>query len=160
MNTLVASRDGDMTVRARDAASRGRSVRACTSAAVATIRVHDLRLRTYVGFNPDERAKQQDVVINLEIAYRMADGVRDDRVEDALDYKTVTKAVIAHVEGGRFLLLEKLTADLLDLCSAHPAVEHARVRVEKPHALRFADSVSVTLEYRANGHPAHSERAQ
>ncbi len=29
-------------------------------------------------------------------------------VEKALDYKLVTKQVIAHVESGRFLLLEKL----------------------------------------------------
>ena len=34
----------------------------------------------------------------------------------------------------------------------HPAVTWARVRIGKPHALRFADSVSVSLEYHAE-HP-------
>jgi D-erythro-7,8-dihydroneopterin triphosphate epimerase len=33
----------------------------------ATINIHNLRLRTYIGFNPEELEKQQDVVINLEI---------------------------------------------------------------------------------------------
>jgi len=28
---------------------------------------------------------------------------------------------------------------------AHPAVCYAEVEVDKPHALRFADSVSITL---------------
>ena len=119
------------------------------AAGLATINVRNLRLRTFIGFNPEETAKRQDVVINLEIDYAIAGNVLDDRVEDALDYKALTKAVIAHVEDGRFLLLEKLVADVLGICSAHPAVRRARVTIDKPHALRFADSVSLALEYHA-----------
>ena len=115
----------------------------------ATIHVHNLRLRTFIGFNPEEREKKQDVVINMEIRYAMDPGVVDDRVEEALNYKTITKKVISLVEGGRFLLLEKLVAEVLDTCSGHPDVQAARVTIEKPHALRFADSVSLTLEYHA-----------
>lgn len=114
----------------------------------ATIRVKNLRLRTLIGFNPEERINQQDVVINFEIAYNVTPGVLADRVEDALNYKTVTKRVISHVESGKFLLLEKLVADVLEICSDHPDVDYARVSVDKPHALRFADSVSLTLEHR------------
>ena len=46
------------------------------------------------------------------------------------------------------LLLEKLVADVLEICSEHPDVVTAKVTVDKPHALRFADSVSLTLDYR------------
>jgi D-erythro-7,8-dihydroneopterin triphosphate epimerase len=116
---------------------------------LATINVRNLRLRTFIGFNPEETTKRQDVVINIEIDYAIAGHVLDDRVEDALDYKALTKAVIAHVEDGRFLLLEKLVADVLGICSTHPAVRRARVTIDKPHALRFADSVSLALEYHA-----------
>lgn len=116
----------------------------------ATIRVRNLRLRTYIGFKPEETEKKQDVVINFEIAYRLGASALRDCVEDALDYKVVTKDVIRHVEAGRFLLLEKLVADVLGICSSHPVVTLARVTVDKPHALRFADSVSLTLEYRAD----------
>lgn len=114
----------------------------------ATIHVRNLRLRTFIGFNPEEREKRQDVVINIEISYRMRNAVLDDHVEDALNYKTVTKRVIRLVEEGRFLLLEKLVADVLAICSDHPDITHSRVTIEKPHALRFADSVSLTLEHR------------
>jgi D-erythro-7,8-dihydroneopterin triphosphate epimerase len=119
------------------------------AATLATINIRNLRLRTFIGFNPDETTKRQDVVINIEIDYAIAGEVLDDRVEDALDYKALTKAVIAHVEDGRFLLLEKLVADVLGICSAQPAVRRARVTIDKPHALRFADSVSLALEYHA-----------
>ena len=115
----------------------------------ATINIRNLRLRTFIGFNPEETEKQQDVVINIEINYSFAESVLRDEVGDALNYKVITKKVIAHVENGRFLLLEKLVADVLDICSDHPDVNHARVSIDKPHALRFADSVSLTLEYHA-----------
>jgi D-erythro-7,8-dihydroneopterin triphosphate epimerase len=116
----------------------------------ATINIRNLRLRTFIGFNDEERAKKQDVVLNLEISYLTHPAVFNDEVEDALNYKTITKAVIRQVEEGRFLLLEKLAADVLATCSSHAAVTHARVTIDKPHALRFADSVSLTLEYDPN----------
>ena len=116
----------------------------------AVINIRDLRLRTFIGFNPEEMEKMQDIVINIEIDYSINDSVLEDRVEAALDYKVITKKVIRHVEEGRFLLLEKLVSDVLLLCSDHPDVNRCRVSIDKPNALRFADSVSLTLEYRAD----------
>ena len=114
---------------------------------LATINIRNLRLRTYIGFNPEERIKKQDVVLNIQIRYRPNPSVLDDEIQGALNYKTITKAVIRQVEEGRFLLLEKLVADVLANCSHHADVSHASVTVDKPHALRFAESVSLTLEY-------------
>ncbi|MFC1666051.1 dihydroneopterin triphosphate 2'-epimerase [Pseudomonadota bacterium] len=116
----------------------------------AAINVRNLRLRTYIGFNEEERVKQQDVVINIEINYTMNKGVLNDKIEAALNYKTITKKVIKHVEQGHFLLVEKLAYDVLVICSDHPDINHVRVIIDKPYALRFADSVSLTLEYYAD----------
>lgn len=116
----------------------------------ATINISNLRLRTYIGFNPEEKEKKQDVVINIEIKYEINESALNDIVNDALNYKTITKQVIEHVEQGRFLLLEKLVADVLDICSQHQSVISSRVTIDKPHALRFADSVSLTLDYQAD----------
>lgn len=119
---------------------------------LATIRISNLRLRTLIGFNPEERDKKQDVVVNVEITCAVPVSVLADEVQGALDYKTITKKVIAHVEEGRFLLLEKLVADVLGICCEDQRVRRARVTVDKPHALRFADSVSLTLEHVAGLH--------
>ncbi|KZY71470.1 D-erythro-7,8-dihydroneopterin triphosphate epimerase, partial [Oleiphilus sp. HI0065] len=89
--------------------------------------------------------KKQDVVINLELDYQADTACSSDEADDALNYKVITKAVIRLVEEGRFKLLEKLCSDILDLVLSHNEVASARVKVEKPHALRFADSVSITL---------------
>jgi hypothetical protein len=57
----------------------------------ATISITNLRLRTFIGFNPDERAKKQDVVINVRIQYRPEPGALRDEVNSALDYKAIAK---------------------------------------------------------------------
>jgi len=113
----------------------------------ATINIKNLRLRTLIGFNPEEKIKKQDVVLNIEIKYAIEAGVLQDHVDDVLNYKVITKSIIRHVEQGQFLLLEKLVSDVLNICSEHPDVHYSRVTIDKPHALRFADSVSLTLEY-------------
>ena len=113
----------------------------------ATINIRNLRLRTFIGFNPDEKVKKQDIVVNIEIDYSINQAVLEDKIGNVLDYKKITKQVIDHVERGHFLLLEKLVADVLTICSEQPSVNNARVTIDKPHALRFADSVSLTLDY-------------
>ena len=112
---------------------------------MARIRVKDLRLRTYIDIKEEEILNRQDVLINLTILYPAQQAVADNVIEQALNYRTITKAVIAHVEGNRFALLERLTQEILDLVMTHPAVRYAEVEVDKPHALRFAESVSITL---------------
>ncbi|MCU7247727.1 dihydroneopterin triphosphate 2'-epimerase [Pseudomonas koreensis] len=112
---------------------------------MARIRVKDLRLRTFIGINEDEILNKQDVLINLTILYAAQEAVRDNDIDHALNYRTITKAIIAHVEGNRFALLERLTQELLDRVMANESVLYAEVEVDKPHALRFAESVSITL---------------
>lgn len=111
----------------------------------AVINITDLRLRTYIGFNPEELSKQQDVLINCELSYRADEACNSDDEVTALNYKIITKQIIRHVEEGRFRLLEKLAGDLLQFLMENQMVIRAKVKIDKPHALRFADSVSVTL---------------
>ncbi|NOI57053.1 dihydroneopterin triphosphate 2'-epimerase [Vibrio coralliilyticus] len=115
----------------------------------AIITITNLRLRTYIGFNEEEKKKQQDIIINAAIHYPANKLCLEDNIDNALNYKTICKGIINHVENGRFLLLEKLTSDVLGICIDHPWVSYAQVKIDKPHALRFADSVSLTLNYTA-----------
>ncbi|WP_341707412.1 dihydroneopterin triphosphate 2'-epimerase [Halopseudomonas sp.] len=112
---------------------------------LARIRIKDLRLRTYIGIKEEEILNQQDILINATILYPAADAVSVNQIEQALNYRTITKAMIRHVEENRFALLERLTQELLDIVMQHEQVRYAEVEVDKPHALRFAESVSITL---------------
>ena len=108
------------------------------------IRIKNLRLRTIVGVNDWERQAPQDVVLNLEVAFDAGRAAKTDRLEDTLDYRALKKRIAEAVERSRFQLLEGLAAHVLELVMQEPRVSAATVEVDKPGALRFADSVSVT----------------
>ncbi len=114
---------------------------------MAKIRVKNLLLRTYIGFNPDELVNKQDVVINIEIeASISSEALTADEPDGIYNYKVITKRIIAYVQDGHFKLLEVLTSNLLDMIMEDERVTYAKVEVDKPHALRFAESVSYEME--------------
>ena len=115
-----------------------------------TIKIKDLRLRTLIGFNPEELIKKQDVILNITVEYPINPGILTDSTDSILNYKTLTKQLIQFVEENQFLLLEKMTAEVLALCCEYKNVKRVCVEIEKPHALRFADSVSASMCYEAD----------
>ncbi len=117
---------------------------------LARIRIKDLRLRTYIGINEDEIRNKQDIVINMQILYPACKAVDSNQIEDALNYRSITKAIIELVENNRFALLERLTQQVLDCVMGFAQVQYAEVEVDKPHALRFSESVSITLAGQRN----------
>ena len=109
------------------------------------IQIKDLHLRTIIGINEEERRDRQDVLINIVLhADTQAAGASDD-IDDAVNYRTITKRVIKLVEESRFYLVEKMAAEIAAICLEDPRVEEVSVRVEKPGALRFARSVGVEI---------------
>lgn len=117
------------------------------------IEIKDLLLRAIIGVNADERHARQDVLINLTLFTDTRTAGRSDDLSETVDYRALTKRVIALVEASRYLLVEKLAAEVADLCLEASRVERVRVTVEKPGALRFARSVGVTIERERDGDP-------
>ncbi len=111
------------------------------------IRIKGLRVNTYIGFNPEELVKKQEVVINLQIRVSIPEkAMLADEPLGIYDYKVITKKVIGLVREGRFKLLEVLTKKILDLVMEEETVGWAKVEVDKPRALRYTESVSLEME--------------
>ena len=107
------------------------------------ITIENLRLRTIIGINEWERETRQDVVVNVELELAPGTVFTRDAIDETVDYKRLNKRLIAEVERSSFFLLEKLCDHLLALVMEDDRVRRGRVRVAKPAALRFTDSVSV-----------------
>lgn len=116
----------------------------------AVIRIKNLRLRTFIGIKEEEVNNRQDVIINAVIHCHAQAAVQSNIIEDALNYRTICKAVIKLVEDQRFALLERMTFEILEIVMAHPDVLTAEVEVDKVGALRYSDSVSIALGGRRN----------
>jgi FolB domain-containing protein len=110
------------------------------------VEVHDLLVRCIVGINPEERVKKQDVIINLTLFGDLRQAGQSDDIEDAINYKTLTKRVLDHVEESEYFLVEKMAHKIAEIAIMEFGVQRAIVGVEKPGALRFARSVGVVVE--------------
>lgn len=110
--------------------------------------IRDLALRCIVGAFPEERCDKQDILINAAVTGDFLSATGSDSLADAIDYKQITKRIIALVEDSEFHLIETLADHIAEICVEHPMVREARVTVDKPGALRFARSVAVEVTRR------------
>ena len=107
--------------------------------------VSDLRLRTVIGIFDFERDRRQEVSIGFKITTDIRKAAKSDDIADTLDYKTVTKRVIDLVEESSDFLVERLVERIAKTILAEPGAEQVEVTLEKPGALRHAQSVGITI---------------
>jgi D-erythro-7,8-dihydroneopterin triphosphate epimerase len=111
--------------------------------------IEDLVVRGIVGINDDERVNRQDIVIGVTMWMDTRAAAASDDIADAVNYRTVSKRIIEHVEGGEPQLVERLADEIASLCfDADERVAEVEVSVRKPGALRFARSVGVVVTRR------------
>lgn len=110
-----------------------------------TIYIRDLCLRCIIGIYPHERREKQDVAINIRLEGDFTKACQSDRIEDATNYKTITKNVIRLVEKSDFFLVEKLADRIAAICLKDRNVQRVTVTLDKPGALRFARSVAIEV---------------
>ena len=110
------------------------------------IRIKNLRLRGVIGINDWERKLTQDITINIKMEFDGSKAAESDDLNDTIDYKRLKHQIIKLVDDSSFGLIETLSSEILKLVMEDERVCHASVEVDKPNALRYADSVSVTAE--------------
>lgn len=110
------------------------------------IEIKGLRLRCIIGFNPEERRAMQDVVIDMSFYADLRKGGETDQPADILNYRTINKAVITHVEASQYNTLEALATAIARVAVVEGGAPRVQVTVHKPGALRFTDDVMVVIE--------------
>jgi len=108
--------------------------------------IRNLRARGIIGVNDWEREQPQEILINLVLYTDTRAAEASDDISDCVNYRTVAKRVLAHAESAARFTVEALAGDIARLCLATPGVQRVQVRVEKPGAVRFADSVGVEID--------------
>jgi D-erythro-7,8-dihydroneopterin triphosphate epimerase len=109
------------------------------------IHIRDLLLRCIVGIRDWERAKKQDVVLNVTLHADLGRACRSDAIDDTVDYVAIKQSVIDTVESSSFYLVERLAQAVADVCLRDGRVQRVDVLLEKPGALRFARTVGVEI---------------
>ncbi len=109
------------------------------------IMIEDLAVRTVIGIFDRERDRCQEVKINITLWTDTRGAASSDRIEDAIDYREMTKQIIDHVAASSCLLLERLVEEVSALVLENSAIEAVLVKIDKPGALRHSSSVGVEI---------------
>lgn len=108
--------------------------------------IRDLRIETIIGIFEWEREVLQTVSIDLEMASDIRPAAASDDINDALDYKAISKRVIQFVSENHFLLVERLAEELAAAVMSEFGVPWLKLRLSKPGALRGAADVGLIIE--------------
>lgn len=111
-----------------------------------TVFIKALRVKACIGVYEWEKRVRQDVVADIEMAADVAGAAKSDGIDDAIDYKAVSKRVAQFISESRVSLLETLSVQVADLIIKEFGVARVRVCLAKPGAVRGAESVGVTVE--------------
>ena len=108
--------------------------------------IKNLLARGIIGVYDWEREKPQEILINITLFGDLSQAGESDDINNSINYKTVAKGAQNLAENCQRLTVEALAHDIANFCLETPCVEKVSVRVEKPGAVRFAESVGVEIE--------------
>lgn len=117
-----------------------------TEAGMDLVFIEDLRIETVIGIYDWEREIRQTVALDIEMAFDNTRPAATDRIEDTLDYKAVSKRLIAFVGESRFELVETLAERCAALIRDEFGVPWLRLRLAKPGAVTGSRAVGVVIE--------------
>ena len=109
------------------------------------IKIKNLKMRAIIGFNDWEREKKQEICINLSMTTDDETAAVSDSPDDCINYKQIKNKVIEGIENTEYYLLEKMASSILEIVMREERLKSATVEIDKPQALRFAESVSITM---------------
>ena len=108
--------------------------------------IKDLEVEAVIGVYDWEREVRQLISINLEMNFNTKKAGRSDRIDDALNYKNISKCIIELTESSKNKLIENLAQKIAKTVLSEFPVSSVIVTVEKPGALRGSKSVGVTIK--------------
>ncbi|WP_020394741.1 dihydroneopterin aldolase [Thiolinea disciformis] len=108
--------------------------------------VRDLRLNANIGIYDWEKRIQQQIRIDLEMAWDNTVPAASDRIEDTINYKKAAQRVTQIVEAQHYDLVERLAEDIASILMSEMSIPWIRVTVGKPFAVKKSAEVGVQIE--------------
>lgn len=111
-----------------------------------TIFLRNLQIETVIGVFDWERKTKQAVFLDIEMAADVKKAAASDHIDDALDYKSISKSIIIFVEKSEFQLVETLAERIAELIMTEFNVPWLQLSLNKKGAIKHAEDVGITIE--------------
>ncbi|MBI2705771.1 MAG: dihydroneopterin aldolase [Actinobacteria bacterium] len=105
-----------------------------------TIELRGLRAMAICGLLPEEQARPQPLLVDVDVEADLSRPGQTDELVDTIDYSAMAAELVRVLTVERFSLLERLAQRLCDVLLVDQRVERVTVRVRKlrppvPHVL-------------------------
>ena len=110
------------------------------------IKISNHRISCVIGILPEEKCKEQEIFVDLELVRDFSKCVSTDNVQDTLCYVAVSDLCTETAQKGKYGLLETYSHAVLEKLFHTYDVEWAKITVKKPDALPTGDYAVVELE--------------
>lgn len=107
--------------------------------------IKDLRTQAIIGIFDWEREVRQEIKMDFEFEFNCSKAAKSDDINDAFDYKKISKKVLSFVEKSNFKLIEALGENIIKLIKKDFPDVKVTLTISKPGALRGAKDVGLIL---------------
>lgn len=112
--------------------------------------LHGIEVDCVIGIWDWERQITQKISIDLDMGHDLSKAGETDDLEHTLNYKEVSKAVVAFCIDREAKLVEALAAGIADILINKFECEWCRIKINKTGAVRGAKDVGVIIERTRN----------
>ncbi len=100
------------------------------------IHLFDVRLQCRIGVPPEERARPQEIVLDVSMEKSLRLPALSEEVEDTIDYAAVLTMLESVVASREWVLVETLAEAICAAVLAKFPADSVRILLRKPAALR------------------------
>lgn len=109
------------------------------------IKLNGIEVECILGDLPEERVKEQKILVDVALELDLADAAESDSLDDTVDYALLVGNIREALEEARCRLLERAASVVADVCLSDPRVERATVSVRKFGSVPGLASAAVVL---------------
>ena len=111
--------------------------------------IQDLKCYATIGLFDWARPAKQPLVINITLGISKLKNPKD-HITDTVDYKSLSRKINDLVENSSYQLIETLGIEIAKICLEDQKVINAKVKIDKPGALKLSKNVGVIISRSKN----------
>ena len=112
-----------------------------------TISIVDLEITCIIGILPNERVKEQTLLLNINLDVDIGDSTFADDINETIDYTKIAEMATQLAITKKYKLIESFCRDLNNLfLETFKVIQKTRITVKKPNALTKAKYAAYSMK--------------
>ena len=112
-----------------------------------TISIIDLEITCIIGILPNERVKEQTLLLNINLDVDIGDSTFADDINETIDYTIIAEMATQLAISKKYKLIESFCYDLNNLfLDTFKIIQQSKITVKKPNAIPKAKYAAYSMK--------------